>query len=301
MRTWVEYMAFRLCLGLLGVLPLPVALRVGEAGALLALALGRRHRRIASLNLAIAFPAASQRERRRILRRSYLNLGRMAAEVAHLGRLTPEAVDKRITIVNRAAWKRELDRPRTSGGFILTAHFGSWELLAYAHGLLGYPVHVVYRRLRNPLVDRYMISLRARAGTKMITKGSGARAIVRALEEKQILVLLIDRNRTRGQGVFVDFFGLPACTTTGLARLAARPGVRVVPAFLVREGRSGRHRLEWGPDVELERTGDREADMRANTERFTKVIEEAIRRHPDHWFWVHRRWKTRPMGEPRFY
>ena len=114
-------------------------------------------------------------------------------------------------------------------------------------------------------------------------------------------MLPIDQNSTRGLGVFVDFFGLPASTNSGMARIALRTDAPIVPAFIVREGRSARHRVHVLPILEVERTGDFQEEVRRNTQRFTEVFEEMVRRHPEQWLWMHKRWKTRPTGTPRVY
>jgi len=300
-RARLEYVALRAALGLLAALPLRIALRVGEFGALLAYLLDLPHRRIGMRNLAIAFPERTLRERRGILRRSFLNLGRMAAELAHLPRLSAEQLRDMVRFEDEAWWREAVGWERSTGVLVLSGHFGNWELLVYAHGMRGHPVHMVHRAIANPLVDRWLNALRARAGTHMIRKSEGAGGVLRALRERALLVLPIDQNSTRGLGVFVDFFGIAASTNAGMARIALRTDAPIVPAFIVREGRSARHRVHVLPILEVERTGDPVEDVRRNTQRFTAVFEEMVRRHPDQWLWMHKRWKTRPPGEPKAY
>ena len=276
-------------------------MRLGEALALVLHVADRRHRRVGLINLRIAFPDRSVREHRRILRGFWLNLGRMAAEICHLRDLTPENVSDWIAFDNPERWREFIRSHSDSGAFVLTAHFGNWELFAYAHGLCGHPVHLVYRALQNPFIDGYVDRLRRSAGTVTLRKSTAGVNLVRALRRGGIIVIPADQNSTRGMGVFVDLFGVPASTNSGLARLAVRTGLPVYPAFLVREGRGAQHRIVIGPPVPIARTGDRIADIRENTQRFARVLEDMIRRHPDQWFWVHKRWKTRPLGAPRIY
>jgi len=184
---------------------------------------------------------------------------------------------------------------------ILTAHFGNWELLAYAHGLLGHPITLVHRPMRNRVFDEAITAVRARAGTRAIKKKAAAKEALRTLKQHGIVAIPADQNQTHAFGVFVDFFGTPACTTAGPARLAMLTGAPVYPVFLVREGESHRHRIEVWPEVEMQRSGDRDADIRTNTQRCTAVIEALIRRYPEQWIWFHKRWKTRPHGAPRLY
>jgi KDO2-lipid IV(A) lauroyltransferase len=276
-------------------------MRLGETVALCLHVVDRRHRRVGLVNLAIAFPDRSRREHRRILRRSWLNLGRMAAECAHFSRLTPGNVSQWVTFEDAAQWRDLMGRLAGTGAFVLTGHFGNWELFAYAHGLFGHPVHLVYRALRSPRIDAFVARLRQAAGTVTVRKSAAGKEIVRALRQGALIVIPVDQNSTRGLGVHVEFFGTLASTNVGLARLARRTGLPVYPAFLVREGRGPRHRIVVGPPVSITSTGDRDADARENMRRFTRVIEEMIARHPDHWLWIHKRWKTRPVGEAPIY
>jgi len=300
-RARLEYLVLRAVMGLLGALPLSLALRLGELGGLLAYALDVPHRRIGMVNLGFAFPERPVPVRRRILRGSFLNLGRMAAELAHLPRLSDERLRDMVRFADEAWWQEAVGWERSTGVLVLSGHFGNWELLVFAHGKRGYPVHMVHRAIANPLVDRWLAELRRRAGTRMIRKSAGAGGVLHALHERGLLVLPIDQNSTRGLGVFVDFFGLPASTNSGMARIALRSDAPIVPAFIVREGRSARHRVHVLPILQVERTGDPVEDVRRNTQRFTRVFEEMVRRHPEQWLWMHKRWKTRPPGEPRFY
>jgi Kdo2-lipid IVA lauroyltransferase/acyltransferase len=297
----LEYVALRAVMGVLAMLPLVVALRIGEIVALVAYVLDVPHRRIGMRNLAIAFPDRPVAARRRILRQSFLNLGRMAVELAHLPRLSAAQLLEMVQFEDEAWWREAIEWERSTGVLILSGHFGNWELLVAAHGMRGHPIHLVHRAIANPLVDRWLHGLRARAGTQMIRKSGAGRGVLRALHERALLVLPIDQNSTRGLGVFVDFFGLPASTNSGMARIALRTDAPIVPAFIVREGRSARHRVHVLPILEVERTGDFQEEVRRNTQRFTEVFEEMVRRHPEQWLWMHKRWKTRPTGTPRVY
>jgi KDO2-lipid IV(A) lauroyltransferase len=260
-----------------------------------------RHRRIALQNLRLAFPDWSDAEHRAVLRRSCRNLGRVGAEWTHLARLTPETLGRYVTVENPQRWQATLDLAAERGAVILTGHFGNFELLAHAHGLLGHPITLIHRPMRNPLVDRAITALRGRAGTVSLPKKTAAKAALRALRARRIVAIPADQNQTRRYGVFVDFFALPACTTPGPARLAMLSRAPILPVFLVRDGESDRHRIVVLPEVELLHSGDRAADIVANTQRCTAVIEAMLRRYPDQWIWFHKRWKTRPMGEPRIY
>lgn len=297
----LQYLLLRLLLRLLGALPRPTALRVGAGAGDLLYLLYAGGRRVAMLNLAIAFPEKSVDERARILRASLRNLGRMVAEFCHLPALTAANYTRHVSFADRAAWERQLGRAAERGAVIVTAHFGNWEMLAYVHALLGHPITLVHRPMRNPLVDEVIDSIRSLPGTLAIKKKEAARAAIRVLRRKGILVIPSDQNQTFSYGVFVELFGKLACTTPGAARLAALTGAMVVPVFLVREGESDRHRVELLPEIELVDTGDRDADAVTNTQRCSMAIETMIRRYPEQWIWFHKRWKTRPEGEPPVY
>lgn len=301
-RDRAEYVALRSVVGLLAALPLALAMRLAEGVALVAYWLDAPHRRIGRINLEIAFPEKSRAERRRILRTSFLNLGRMAAELAHLPNLSDAALREMVRFADEAWWNQHIGAERRTGVLILSGHFGNWELLVYAHGRRGYPVSMVHRGIANPLVDRWLNQVRGRAGTRLLRKSRAGVEVLRALKEKQLLVLPFDQNSTRGLGVFVDFFGLPASTNSGIARIALRSGAPVVPAFIVREGRSARHVVHVLPPIfEMERTGDFVEDVRRNTAHFSTIFEDMVRRFPEQWLWMHKRWKTRPVGEAKLY
>lgn len=297
----LELLVFRALITFFAVLPRRLALRVGALLGDLLYVLDRRDRRIALHNLRIAFPDKSAAEHLAILRASVRNLGRMAAEVCHMPGLTPETVGDYVTVDDPALWQATLDAAAERGTLILTGHFGNFELLAYAHGLLGHPITLVHRPMNNPLVDRAIIDMRQRAGTVSLAKKTAAKAALRALHRHQIVAIPADQNQTRRYGVFADLFGLLASTTPGPARLAMLSRSPVVPVFLVRQGDSDQHRIVVLPEVELVQSGDREADVAENTRRCNAVIETMLRRYPEQWIWFHKRWKTRPLGEPRIY
>lgn len=300
-RDRLELLIFRAAIGALAMLPRALALRIGAWVGDLFYFLDRRDRAIALVNLGIAFPDRTPAERRAMLRASVRNLGRTAAEICHLGSLTAATVRHYVTIEEPERWQATLARAAERGTLILTGHFGNWELLAYAHGLLGHPITLVHRPMNNELVDNAITDMRERAGTVSLPKKSAAKAALRALHRHQIVAIPADQNQTRRYGVFAELFGLPASTTPGPARLAMLSGAPVVPVFLVRVGDSDQHRIIVLPEVEMVKTGDREADVIENTRRCNAVFETMLRRHPEQWIWFHKRWKTRPLGEPRIY
>ncbi len=300
-RDRFEHGVVRAAISVLASLPRALALRVGALIGDAFYLLDARDRRIALGNLARAFPALSDDERRAILRRSCRNLGRMLAEVCHFGELNRDNIGRYVTIEDPELWRRMLDRAAERGTVVLTAHFGNFELLAYAQAVLGHPVTLVHRTMRNPLVDRVILDMRERVGTASLPKKSAARTLLRALREKRIVALPADQNQAPRSGVFANFFGVPASTTPGPARLASHTGAPIVPVFLAREGESDRHRLIIYPDIDPADTGDPIADMIETTARCNRAIERILTEYPDQWIWFHKRWKTRPEGEPKLY
>ncbi len=300
-KNRAEYLALRAVFGTLAALPLALALRVGAAVMWCVWGVAAPLRRVGMINLGIAFPDKPVAERRRILRASMMNHGRMAAELAHLPKLPDDRLRDMVRFEDEAWWREAIGWERPTGVLILSGHFGNWELLVYAHGRRGHPVTMVHRPMRNPLIERWLNQVRVRAGTRLVRKHHAAAEVLRALRQKQLLVLPFDQNSTRGLGVFVPFFGEAASTNAGIARIGLRADAPVVPAFIVRQGGTAQHLVYVLPLIELESTGDPRADVLRNTERLSAVFEGMVRRFPEQWLWVHRRWKTRPAGATSIY
>ena len=248
-----------------------------------------RQRLIAAYNLRRAFPDKSDDEIVRISREVYRNLGIVAAEFFDIHGITKKNIGKLVEVEGLEHCLKALGKGL--GVLFFTAHFGNWELAAAAVSLLVKPVGVIYRPLDSALLDRIVLRGRSATGNIPIPKERAMRPMLRHLKQNGILGILIDQNVAWYEGVFVDFFGRPACTTNGLALLALHTGAPVLPGFMARLP-DGRYRLVLGPEVEVIDTGDHEADILANTQRFTKVIEETVRQYPEQWLWIHQRWKT---------
>lgn len=299
MRPWIEYAAAWLGLKILGLLPRSAARFVGSAFASLAYRLRTPLRRATQTNLEIAFPEWSETKRNEVIRRMIQQVGWMAGEFSQLPKFTRENIEQIVVIdgfENFDAAKR-----RGKGVLFLTGHMSAWELSSFAHALYGYPLHFLVRPVSNRRIDALINHYRCLSGNQPIDKNKSARAILKVLAEAGTVGILMDHNTSLDEGVFVDFFGVPASTSSGLARLALRTDAAVVPGFLIWDSSRRKYRLRFEPAVELSRTDDEEADVRENTQRFTKVIEEHVRAHPDQWLWVHKRWKTRPPGDPPMY
>lgn len=299
--AYSEYLLFVGLFSFFRFLPFPMAFRVGELIGWLLYVCDRPHRRVGMTNLTLAFPEKSEAERWTILRKSMLNLGRLLAEFCHLPDVTKENIEERVRLANPEQWRALVNACKDSGALILTGHFGNWELLAHAHACYGFPVHIIHRRLRNPLIDNLIVQERERCGNKVIRKTTAGIEVFRAIRQKAFVVAAVDQNASGRMGVFVPFFSRLASTSSGLAGLALASSVPVVPAFLVREQGSWRHRIEILPPVEPVRTGDQETDLRETTAKFTAIFQQIVEQYPDHWLWIHKRWKRRPEGEETIY
>jgi KDO2-lipid IV(A) lauroyltransferase len=283
----------------LGRLPRPLARSVGAGLGRVVFAVAGRLRRTGLRNLEVALAERPLEERERILRKLFRNLGWQLAEFCRMERYTPE---------NTANWIRYegLERflaaeAEGRGVFILTGHLGAWELSSFYHSLMGHRMGMVIRRLDNRRLDAFVNRIRCRHGNKVLHKDDFARGLLTAMRHGESVGILMDTNMTPPQGVFVDFFGTQACTASGLARVALKTGAAVVPGFLVWEEAEGRYVLHFGERIPLPDSGHAEADVLELTQRCTSAIEAWVRRYPDQWLWIHRRWKTRPAGDAPIY
>ncbi len=295
----VQYSLARLLLGLLGVLPRRAALGAGRLLACAGHAAAARQRKVAHHNLRMALPELSEPERTRIVRGVFRNLGRLLVEFARFPGLDRGNIENLVVYEGLEHYRAALDGGR--GVLVLTAHVGAWELSSFAHSVYGYPMKFLTRPIDNPLVEDLIARYRTRAGNAVISRTDAVRGVLKALDDNEAVGILIDQNTTRGDGVFADFFGIPAATTPGLATFALRTDAPVVPGFIRWDASRERHVLEFRPPVPLIRSGDRRADIQANTARFNRIVEDFVRKHPDQWLWIHRRWKTRPEGAPPLY
>ncbi len=297
-RHRLEYFAVLGVLRFLGWLPHRLARGVCAVLATLSYGLWPRLRRVGLFNLRLAFPEWSDRQRRRVLFGLFRNFGRMLADFAHFPHWNRGNIERLIIYDRFENYARA--RSHGKGVLFLTAHFGNWELGSFAHGVYGYPCHFIVREMDNPLIDALINRYRCRSGGRAIEKGDFARQVLRAFKQGEAVGILMDQNMLPAEGVFVDFFGRPASTTTGPARIARKTGVPIVLGFVIWDSKLKKYRLRFDP-VEWINREDPEEEILANTANFTRLIEQYVRRYPDQWLWVHRRWKTRPAGEPPLY
>ena len=296
LRHWIEYLVFRVCWALLHLIPWEGRRRIGAAlGALGYRVVGKR-RRVALDNLAAAFPERPEAERRRIARAAFCHFGRMSAEFLTFPPIPREALDRYAVFEGL----EHVERAYASGaGMIhISAHYGNWELVALFQGLLGYPMTIMTRPLDNPRLDRWFQGLRTRSGHRVTHKGSAVKASLRALGAGTGAGIVIDQNfRNRKKGVFVEFFGRPACTVPSAALLALKTGAPIIPSHSVPLP-DGRYRIVYGPPVPVPEQGTKEERVQELTARCSRLLETVIRERPEYWLWLHDRWKTRPKGTP---
>ncbi|HNQ19301.1 MAG TPA: lysophospholipid acyltransferase family protein [Smithellaceae bacterium] len=252
--------------------------------------LGVKNRLIALHNLQRSFPEKDAGEIIRIAKGVYRHFAIVAAEFFDMPSITKENIHKWLDLEGYENYEKAIAKGK--GILSIVAHFGNWELLPIAIPIYAKPMYIVYRPLDNPLIDNMVEYVRTMGGNSLIPKGGSGKQIMELLKKNEIIGILSDQNVASYEGVFVDFFGRPACTGVGLAVMAMRSGAPVIAVFPARQ-KSGRYKVIVKPAMEAVCTGNYEADLVFNTQRFTKVIEEIVREYPEQWFWFHQRWKTK--------
>ena len=295
-----ELLAVRSLLGAIGALPLETSMRFGKS---LGKFIGSRFpklRKIARRNLEIALPELSEPEKERIISGTFESLGRHLGFVSHFKRFRHEDIHNLIEIVGR---EENFDPAQASGRGILffTGHFGSWEVFNLLPPAFGLGMNILVRRIDNPLVENFVDNFRTRFGSVTLDKTKSARKMFRVLENGELLGILADLNVQEKEGVFVDFFGVPASTTTSIAKLALNTNAVVLPAFAVWEESKQKYVVYLEPLVEYEKTANAHEDIKNLTQDITKVVEKYVRKYPEQWLWIHKRWNTRPKGERELY
>jgi KDO2-lipid IV(A) lauroyltransferase len=287
MRHRFEYLAVRMLVAILRVTPDAV---VRAGGTLLGLAfytVDRAHRRIAERNLAAAFPSRPAQERRAIARAAFAHFGRLLFELLKFSTLSREQMLGRVEFDGDERMRNAYAQGK--GVIFITGHFGFWELHAMVHAFHAQPIALLARALDNPRLNDLLEHIRQRTGNTVVYRRGTIRRVMRTLQAKQGVAVLIDQHIIGRDAIYVDFFERPAATTSAVAALALRTGAPVVPVFALPLGR-GRYRLIYEHPVEPPH-GESEDAIRDFTQRCTDVLEMYVRRHPDLWLWMHRRWR----------
>jgi KDO2-lipid IV(A) lauroyltransferase len=302
-QIYTEYVLAKGLLVILSVLPKSAALAFGSAVAWIGYHGFSKLRRAGERSLEIAYPDLSESERTDILKGSFQSLGRTMGIVGGFHNVTRANIKDLIDCDFDEDFAAEFERLRaqTRGFIVLTGHIGNWELFALAYSMYFGPANLLSRKMDNPKIDAMVHGIRSSFGNKQIDKTNAAGPILRILNRGETVGILADVNTHPKEGVFVPFFGVEACTTAGVAMLAHRTGAAIVPLFAVWDEEKGKYSMINEAIIEPADTGDRKADIVATTAAFTATLERVIRKYPDQWIWIHRRWKTRPPGEPELY
>jgi KDO2-lipid IV(A) lauroyltransferase len=289
----VELLAVRLVGGSMRLLPMWAVRALGRGLGRLAYAIDRWHRRTALENLAHAFPARSERQRRRLARATFAHFGSLLLELLKFGTWSRERM---LAATDSEGEERVFQAYQQGRGVLFfTGHFGYWEMQAITHSLRIKPISVLARRLDNPALNEMLEAMRTGTGNTVIYRQGAMRKVLRELAANRGIALLIDQHLHTPDAVYVDFFRRPAATTSALAALALRTGAPVIPVFAL-PLRGGRYRLVYEHPVDPPRSEGPEA-IREFTQRCTDVLEMYVRRHPDLWLWMHRRWRERDASE----
>lgn len=300
---WIEYAAARVALGLLSLLPRRSAIRIATRILLLVPRVLPNLRKTGLRNLEIAFPEKTVTERAAILRGTFENLGRVLGDLSQFPKYTRERLGQLIDFdlddESRALY--DLSKREKRGVLITTGHLGNWEMLVLGFAALYEPISYLARPLDNPRLDDMLNARRTIFGNTPINKKNSVMLAVKILREGGGLGILTDVNALPKEGVFVPFFGIPACTTAGAAMIALRANALIFPIFCVWDEDVCRYKLVHGKLIEPTKTGDHKNDIVETTAAYTAEIEQIIRAFPDQWMWIHRRWKTRPPGESGIY
>jgi KDO2-lipid IV(A) lauroyltransferase len=300
-RIRAEYMLVRLLIGSLGLLPRPASVAVGRFLGFISFYTFGHLRHIGERNLLIAFPEKSNSERRRILRGCFDSLGRLLGVFCHFPRLSPEDLRKLVEYDPASQIRFEEAKRRGNGILLITAHLGAWELLPFAYSAFGYPFSFIVRPLENPLIDKWVHSVRTRFGNQALDKRLAGLSCLRLLKKGGTLGILPDLNSLPQEGIFVPFFGKLGCTTLAVAAFALPTDATIFSVFAPWDSARGKYIFIAGPELKLIRTGDRERDLAVNTARMASMFEKIIRTYPDQWLWIHDRWHARPRPEDRVF
>lgn len=295
----LEYCAVRGIIGAIGLLPLRSSIKTGAAFGRLFQSFGGRLNRVGKRNLEIALPDVDERERARILTGCFESLGRQLGAISHLRRFQAADVNRVIEIEGLENYIRAKETGR--GVIFFTAHFGGWEASHQAMAVAGFPMSFLVRKTDNPLIENFVDRMRTRFGSRTIDKSVSARATLRLLQAGETLGILADLNTQEREGVFVDFFNVPASTTSGLAKLALRTNAAVLPGFAIWQPAKQKYLLRLEPALEYQKTGDDAGDVLQLTGQVARITENVIREYPEQWLWIHKRWNTRPPREPDLY
>jgi KDO2-lipid IV(A) lauroyltransferase len=299
LESYIVYILVRTVIQFLGILPRSVSVFLIRVMALAAYRLDSRHRHIAAVNLKIAFPDLPKSRQTEIARKSFQNTALNLLEISRISRLNRENISSLVQYDPDSGLENFRAAQAAGKGILyLTGHFSAWELLPAAHALYGHPLSFITRPLDNVLLDRYLQQLRESVGNSVINKKNALRSVLKSIKANGSVGILMDQNTSLQEGIFTEFFGLPAATATAVTLLALRTDAPILPGYLT-PMRNGCYRIKFLEPVEVTRTGDRYRDVEINTRKLNAVLERIVREQPESWLWGHKRWKYQPPENPQ--
>jgi Kdo2-lipid IVA lauroyltransferase/acyltransferase len=298
-QTRLEYLAVRSIFGFIGMFPLKTSMNIGKTTGKFIASLVPKLKKTANRNLDIALHDLSDNEKSKILNGCLESLGRQLGLVSHFKKFTHEDVQNLVELDGREIFEKA--HAQGKGMLLFTGHFGSWEVFNLLPLAFGYPMNLLVRRIDNPKVEAFVDSFRTFFGGKTIDKTKSARAMFRLLENGEMLGVMADLNAQEREGVFVDFFGVPASTTTSIARLALKTDAIVMPVFAVWNKEKQKYVVHFEHPINFETSGNGDENVRILTQKVTDAVEKYVRLYPEQWMWIHKRWNTRPKGEKSLY
>jgi Kdo2-lipid IVA lauroyltransferase/acyltransferase len=298
-QTNLEYFAVRSVVGFIGMFPLKTSMNIGIAVGALIASLVPKLKKTAHRNLEIALPGLSDNEKSEILKGCLRSLGRQLGLFAHFRSFTHKDIQNLVELDGREIFEKA--HAQGKGMLLFTGHFGSWEVFNLLPLAFGYPMHLLVRRMDNPKVEAYIDLFRTFLGGKTLDKSKSARAMFRLLENGEMLGVMADLNAQEREGVFVDFFGIPASTTTSIARLALKTNAIVMPVFAVWNEEKHKYVVHFEQPIASAEYENNDDNVRIFTQKVTDAVEKYVRQYPEQWMWIHKRWNTRPSGETTLY
>ncbi len=302
-QIWAEYLIAKAAIGTLSILPRRWATKLGETTGVIGYWMLPHLRKVGMRNLELAYPEMPIAERRAILKGVFRNLGRILGFVGQMVNVKAadmgDLIDWTLDPDFLAEYEKAGEEGR--GRVILSGHMGNWELHAFSYAVFFSPLSYLARRMDNPLIEEMFVRIRTRFGNQQIDKTNSTMPILRVLRKGGVVGIMADVNSHPKEGVFVPFFGIPACTAGGVAMLAMRSNSVIAPILSVWDKSRRKYRVISEDIIEPLDTGDRKSDIEGTTALYTAALERMIRRYPDQWIWIHKRWKTRPPGENELY
>lgn len=295
LRERVEYSIFWLALQVMGRLPRPLARHFGVSLATLFSWMLPKKLQTARSNLDLAFPEWSEKKKRSLISQMIRQMGWMGAEFTHFPKYDKKSIEQIVLLDGFENYLNALEKG--NGVLLMSAHMSAFELFPIVCAHHGYPIHFLVRSIDNTRVNEKVNEYRSISESRPIDKKNSAHKLLKILKLGGTVGILIDQNTLPSEGIFVNFFGRAACTSTGLARLALTSQAAVVPAFILWDESLGKYLARFDPPLDIIRTGNKSFDIQENTQRFTCVIEKYVRRYPDQWNWIHNRWKNQPHSE----